>query len=125
MDAGDDSDEKVEGWEDDGEEDCASPRPNTCEDPSSGVDGDVGEGVDDVSSVRAFALDDAFVVAVVGETLCGFAELKYLPPPGLEEKNEYARRDVANGSGWRNRVSIEASYEKPVQRDMRGLKQML
>ena len=60
-------------------------------------------------------------MAVVGETFGGFAELKYLPPPGLEEKIEYARRDVA-GSGWRNRLSIGASDES--QCDMRGLKHL-
>ena len=84
---------------------------------------DVGEGEGDVSSILAFVLLDALVVAVVGETLCGFAELKYLPPPGLEEKKEYARRDIANGSGWRNRLSIEASDESQSGcADMRGLK---
>lgn len=48
-------------------------------------------------------------MAVAGVTLCGFAELKYLPPPGLEEKKEYARRDVAKGNGWRSLFSIETS----------------
>lgn len=74
--------------------------------------GDDGEQEEEEgSSVLAFEFVEAFVVAVVGATLCGFAELKYLPPPGLEEKNEYVRREVANGSGWRILLSIESSDE--------------
>lgn len=41
-----------------------------------------GEGVD----VESFVEFDG--VAAVGATLCGFAELKYRPPPGFEENIE-------------------------------------
>lgn len=45
-------------------------------------------------------------------TLAGFAELKYLPLPGFDEKNEYERRPAARGGSRRESLDIGCVEER-------------